>query len=163
MRTNAAIHWSSKALKIVADSSAHAETAESSRGTKSVTFTKMVLTGVKRPTVGPTAILGDNSAMHDMVVKEGSSSKSRHFERSTIFVKYMVLRLLIACKLVGTAFMIADIFTKATDVDTFTRMRDSLRNIAEPVLKVGLPYTFAQWVMSVMHLGAWRARAASDA
>ena len=146
MRTNAAIHWSSKALKVVADSSAHAETAESSRCVKSVTFTKMVLSGVRRPTVGPTTILGDNSAMHDMVVKEGSSSKSRHFERATIFVKYMVLRLMVACKLVSTAYMIADIFTKATDVDTFVRMRDSLRNIAEPVLKVQVPYSFAQWM-----------------
>ena len=162
MRTNAAIQWSSKALKIVADSSAHAETAESSRCVKTLTFSKMVLSGAKRPTVGPTTVLGDNSAMHDMVVKEGSSSKSRHFERSTIFVKYMVLRMMVVCKLVSTAYMIADIFTKATDVDTFTRMRDSMRNIAEPVLRVGLPYTFARWAMNMFHLSAWRAGGASE-
>ena len=162
MRTNAAIQWSSKSLKIVADSSAHAETAESSRCVKTLTFSKMVLSGAKRPTVGPSTVLGDNSAMHDMVVKEGSSSKSRHFERSTIFVKYMVMRMMVVCKLVSTVHMIADIFTKATDVDTFTRMRDSMRNIAEPVLRVGLPYTFARWAMSMFHLSVWRAGATSE-
>ena len=129
---------------------AHAETAESSSCVKTMTFARMVLSGIGRPVVGPTTVLGDNSAMHDMVVKEGSSSKSRHFERATIFVKYMVMRLMIICKLVPTAYMIADIFTKATDVDTFVRMRDSMRNIAEPVLKMEMPYSFAQWVKSVL-------------
>ena len=56
----------------------------------------------------------------------------------------------------STVFMIADIFTKATDVDTFVRMRDSLRNIAEPVLKVHVPYTFAQWMKAAY--GRWTGR-----
>ena len=60
--------------------------------------------------------------------KEGASSRSRHFELTTIFVKYMVLRLVVTCQLVRTHFMIADIFTKATDEDTFFRMRHQLRN-----------------------------------
>ena len=70
--------------------------------------------------------------------------------------------LLLIPHLVATRFMIADIFTKATDVDTFTRMRDSMRNIAEPVLRVGLPYTFARWAMSMFHLSVWRAGATSE-
>ena len=92
----------------------HAETAEASRGVKSITFTRAVLASAKRPVVGPTITLGDNKAMHEFVVKEGTSSKSRHFERSTIFVKYAVQKLIVVCRLVGTAFMISDIFTKAT-------------------------------------------------
>ena len=131
MRTNAAIHFSSKALKVVAASSMHAETAEASSGVKSLTFTRAVLVSSKRPAVGPTTALGDNKAMHEFVVKEGTSSKSRHFERSTIFVKYAVQKLIVVCKLVGTAFMIADVFTKATDEKTFKRMRAHLRNIPE--------------------------------
>ena len=43
MRMNGALLWSSKILKIVADSTAHAETAEASRSVKSGTFVRMVM------------------------------------------------------------------------------------------------------------------------
>ena len=46
-------------------------------------------------------------------------------------VKYAVQKLIVVCKLVGTAFMISDIFTKATDEKTFKKMRAHLRNIPE--------------------------------
>ena len=69
--------------------------------------------------------------MNEFVVKEGTSSKSRHFERATIFIKYAVQKLLVVCKLVGTACMIADIFTKATDEKTFKKMRAELRNLPD--------------------------------
>ena len=75
--------------------------------------------------------MGDNRATDILVTKEGATSRSRHFELATIFVKYMVMRLVVVCKLVATQFMIADIFTKATDEDTFLRMRHELRN--EPI------------------------------
>ena len=52
MRMNGALLWSSKILKIVADSTAHAETAEASRSVKSGTFVRMVCEGVGRPAVG---------------------------------------------------------------------------------------------------------------
>ena len=42
-----------------------------------------------------------------------------------------VQRLLVACHHVGTKFCLADIFTKATDSDTFARMRAVIRNSAE--------------------------------
>ena len=129
MRTHAAILWSSKAMKIIiADSTAHAETAEMSRCCKSTMYFRMVTSGVGRPVQGPTTILGDNRATDILVNKEGSSSRSRHFEIATIFVKYAVMRLIATCKLVGTSCMIADVFTKATDEATFFRMNSVLRN-----------------------------------
>ena len=51
--------------------------------------------------------------------------------RTLILVKYAVQRLLVACHHVGTKFCLADIFTKATDSDTFARMRSVIRNTAE--------------------------------
>ena len=133
MRLNAAILWRSRSLKIVADSTAHAETAEASSATKASTFSRMALEGARRPVQGPTAMLGDNQATHRLVTKEGSTSKSRHFERATIFVKYAIMRLMVACYLVGTQFCIADILTKATDEATFLRMRAIMRNKPVPV------------------------------
>ena len=152
MRTNGAIIWSAKAFKIVVpDSSAHAETAEGSRASKAGVYMRTVLTGVKRPVQGPTLMLGDNKAMYDMVSKEGTTSKSRHFERATIFIKYMVMRLIVACKLVSTKFMIADVFTKATDRDTFLRMRDVLRNTGELTGAESLAHKIAEVVKGMFY------------
>jgi len=55
-------------------------------------FLRMVLDGIGRPVEGPTAILGDNSAMIELVSKEGASSRTRHFERATVLIKYAVLQ-----------------------------------------------------------------------
>jgi hypothetical protein len=75
------------------------------------------------------AELGDNSASYDLVNKEGTSSKSRHFERATIMIKYAIMRLVVISYLVSTVFCVADVFTKATDADTFFKMRGVLRNL----------------------------------
>ena len=128
LRMNAPIMWSAKRLKVVADSTAEAETAQGSRATKDVIYARMVLDGIKRPVLGPTAVLGDNAAMHKLVVKEGSSQRTRYFERATVLIKYAVLRGIVQVYLVGTHFMVADILTKATDAQTFAKMRDFARN-----------------------------------
>ena len=82
-----------------------------SQATKSAVFLRMGLEWIRRPAVGPTAILGDNSAMAELVNKEGASSRTRHFERATVLIKYAVLQLIVAVHLIGTKFMCADIFT----------------------------------------------------
>ena len=147
-RCNGVILWSSKQLKIVADSSAHAETAEASRAVKSGMFVRMVLEGIDRPVIGPTLLLGDNSAMNDLVSKEGGSSRSRHFERTTIFIKYAVMRLVVVCMLIGTKFMSADLFTKTTDEATFKTLRAILRNQAED----NVALRAFTWIASTMRL-----------
>ena len=114
----------------------------------------MVLEGIDRAATGPTVLLGDNSAMHDLVTKEGSSSRSRHFERATIFVKYAVMRLVVVCLLVGTKFMSADVFTKATDEATFKTMRSVLRNQYAD----GLALRCANWIHSVMRMNSLKGR-----
>ena len=107
---------------------AHAKTAEQSSLNSSSTHFRMVLTGIKSAVTGPTAQLTDKSASFDLVTREGTSIQSRHFERATILVKYAIMRLLVSYYLVSTKFMVADIFTKATDETTFQTMRGILRN-----------------------------------
>jgi hypothetical protein len=148
MRCNGAILWSAKTLKVVTDSTAHAETAEASRATKATVFLRMVLDGIGRPVEGPTAILGDNSAMVELVSKEGASSRTRHFERATVLIKYAVLQLIVAVYLIGTKFMCADIFTKATDELTFKTMRALIRNSKEPAETYAL--RAARWINNAM-------------
>ena len=129
MGSNAALVWKASAFKtVVPDSTAEAETAEASRATKSIVFVRTVRAGIRRAVVGATLLLGDNSAMMDIVKKDGTTQRTRYFERSTMLVKYAVMRLLIATRLVATADMIADIFTKAVDKETFVLMRSWLLN-----------------------------------
>ena len=127
-RCNGAIHWSSRPLKVVTDSTAHAESAELARGTKSIIFGRMLHEDVGRPVTGPTATLGDNSASFDLIQKEGTSQLTRHFERAIAAVKYAFMMLIIKPFLVPTEFMTADIFTKAVDEETFHRCKHELRN-----------------------------------
>jgi hypothetical protein len=111
-------------------------------------FLRMVLDGIGRPVEGPTAILGDNSAMVELVSKEGASSRTRHFERATVLIKYAVLQLIVAVYLIGTKFMCADIFTKATDELTFKTMRALIRNSKEPAETFAL--RTARWINNAM-------------
>ena len=132
MRMNAALLWSSKAFKVVIpQSTAEAETAQASLATRDTIFLRRACEGVRRSVKGPTMLLGDNSAMMDIIKKDGTTSRSRYFERTTMLVKYAVLRLLIATQLVSTNDMMADVFTKAVDKDTFLRCRMWLFN--EPI------------------------------
>ena len=73
-------------------------------------------------------MLGDNMAMHRLVTKEGTTSRSRHFERATIFVKYAIMRLMVACYFVVTTVCVADILTKATDEATFLKLSAVILN-----------------------------------
>ena len=132
MRTNAALIWSSKAFKtVIPQSTAEAETAQASLATRDTLFVRRACEGIKRTVKGPTMLLGDNSAMHDIIKKDGTTSRSRYFERTTMLVKYAVLRLMIAVHLISTNDMMADIFTKAVDKDTFLRFRMWMYN--EPI------------------------------
>ena len=129
-RTNAAVGWSAKAFKVVVpQSTAEAETAEASNATKSAVATRTILAGARRPVKGPTYLLGDNSAMMDIIKKDGTTARTRYFEKTTMLVKYAVMRMLVACRLVPTAEMVADIFTKAVDKDTFLLMTKWLLNL----------------------------------
>ena len=80
--------------------------------------------------MGPTAIATDNQALMDIVEKPGSTAKTRHYERMTMLIKELFMRDIVYPEKVPTDKMIADIFTKAVDKDTFLRCRDYMLNVA---------------------------------
>jgi hypothetical protein len=128
-RCNVWVIASSKTLKLVPDSTAEAETAEGSRAVKSGTYFKAIVAGIKRKIMGPLPITADNKAMTQIVEKEGTSHRTRHFERATMLIKWAVLKLLVVLHLVRSAECVADIFTKAVTKDVFMRMRAVLLNL----------------------------------
>jgi len=132
---NASLIWSSKQLKSPPESTCEAETAQASRATKDLIFTKAGCQGAKRPVYGPVPLLVDNSAMYQLAAKEGVSQRTRYFERATMFVKWAVLRFMAMLFLIPSEFMLADIFTKAVDQATFHRLRNNMLNLVndEPI------------------------------
>jgi len=73
-----------------------------------------------------------------------ASSRTRHFECATVLIKYAVLQLIVAVYLIGTKFMCADIFTKATNELTLKTMRALIRNSKEPAETYAL--RAARWI-----------------
>ena len=76
----------------------------------------------------------------DVGVSENTIRDALKLLRSENALKFAVIRLMVRCVLVPTTAMIADIFTKPVDEETFYRMRDIMRNLAvwvpEPTAKV---------------------------
>ena len=73
---------------------------------------RTVLEGLGYGVAGATPLLGDNKAVRDIMVKNGASAKTRHFERVTMTVKRFYQQLVVVPYLVGTKHMAADIYTK---------------------------------------------------
>ena len=130
MRMNGPCMWKAHVLKAVAMSTAEAETAEASEATKDLVFTKHLMMGIKRPAVGAALLLCDNSALIDLCSKDGVSQRTRYFERCTALVKWAVLRCIMTLMHVPTDEMVADIFTKCLDKDSFLYLRGHLLNTA---------------------------------
>jgi len=131
MYMGGALTWKASKLKIVANSSAEAETAVASRAGKAVVAVRAILEEIKRPVAGAgaTAMLGDNQAARDTMVKPGCTARTRHFKRAVMLVKHIYTRDIIEPLLVPTRQMVADIFTKALDGPAFYVFRDYILNL----------------------------------
>ena len=126
---NGAVDYSAKRLKIVPDSTSEAETAVASKAAKAVTAGRMLYEDQGRVVSGATAMLGDNQASRDLIVKPGSSARTRYFERATMLVKQLFMVNIVDPWLISTDLMVADIFTKALSRDKFYLFRGYLLNL----------------------------------
>ena len=66
--------------------------------------------------------------MTEAVNKDGSSQRTRYFERATVFIKYAIMKNLVATILISTEQMVADLFTKPLDETKFTKFCTVLLN-----------------------------------
>ena len=129
MHNNGPLGWAANKLKIIPQSTCEAETSEGSRAAKSGMFVRNLFANNDVKLVGPTPMLGDNSALFTLVQQEGASVRTRYYERATLLIKRAIQLLVFTPFLVKTTDMIADIFTKATDKGTFVKMRNVMMNI----------------------------------
>ena len=129
MYCNAAIDWGASHLKLVPDSSHEAESAQASRAAKAAIYARQLLLNNKRTVIGPTMCQGDNKSNTTTSQQVGSTSRTRYYERAVLLFKRAVLLLILFPFQVDTKQMIADIFTKATDKQTFVKMRNKMMNV----------------------------------
>ena len=93
----------------------------------------MLLRNNGRVIVGATPCFGDNKANSVSSQQVGSTARTRYYERAVLLFKRAVLLRILSVILVTTDNMPADIFTKATDKATFTRMRNMMMNVHGPL------------------------------
>ena len=129
MLNNGAVNWKGGRLGSVPDSTCEAETTWASKGAKSTVGVRNTLIGLDRPVAGPTPLIGDNQAARDLILKDGISTLTRHFERRALIIKHLYATLVITPLLVSTKEMAADLFTKALDPATFFKHRDYILNL----------------------------------
>ena len=128
MLNNGVVDYAARAVKVVPSSTCEAEMIVASLATKATCFVRMFLLFHGFGVSAPTPMLGDNQAMYDLCQQEGASVRTRYYERAVLLIKRAVLMLILTPYLIGTKFMLADIFTKATDKGTFVRMRNVMMN-----------------------------------
>ena len=75
---NGALDWSAKLLKIVAVSTAEAETAVGSLAARATCCVRELARFHRRPVTAATPMLGDNQAMHSLITHEGASARTRY-------------------------------------------------------------------------------------
>ena len=119
---NGPVDWEANKVKIIPESTCEAETAVGSRATKAIMFYRALANFIGMPLFGPTLLLIDNEAMYKACNKEGTTARTRYFERSTTFVKEMAMRKFIDLRLVPTDEEVADVFTKAVTFEVHKKM-----------------------------------------
>ena len=115
-------------VRIIPDSSAEAETASASRAAKDTVAIRMVLADMSITVEGATALLGDCKATKDIIVKPGSTQRTKYFERATLLVKQLFMKGIIVPVLIRSEDMVADVFTKALPRDKLVKCRQYMLN-----------------------------------
>jgi len=106
----------------VPDITAYAEMAVASKTAHAAVAIRIVLEGLGYGVAGATPLLGDNKAVRDIIVKNGASAKTRHFERVAMTVQRFYQQrssLSRTSSAQSIKLMVADIYNKALDRQTF--------------------------------------------
>ena len=127
-----AIAWSSRKLKVLAQSSTEAEICAGVNAAKDITFIRNVLTFLGLKPSGPTPLVIDNEGMWHNVRNAVTSARTRHFALWQQYVRQCYMGLKLTVHLVNTDDEYADILTKALAKSDpkFKLFRNSVMNIA---------------------------------
>ena len=131
MYHNGALAWSSRKLKVMAQSSTEAEICAGVAGCKDITFVRNIISFMWVKLTSSTALLIDNEGMWFNIRNSGVSQRTRHFELWMQYVREQYTIGRITAHHVGTNEERADIMTKAMTKDdgSFWMFRSEILNL----------------------------------
>ena len=127
----AAILWSSSTQKAVSGSTAESEYYSLGTAGQDAMFLRELLSTIDFPQEFPTTIFEDNTACLAIANNPVTSKKARHIKVKYHYVRQLIEEKEIAVKYKSTEDMLADIFTKALDVDKHLRFTRLIMNIKD--------------------------------
>mmetsp|Transcript_32838 Transcript_32838/g.76492 ORF Transcript_32838/g.76492 Transcript_32838/m.76492 type:complete len:191 (+) Transcript_32838:5426-5998(+) len=120
------ISWSSKRQPIVALSSAEAEFYAASLAGCEVEYLRKMYDGIGFPQPGPTTLYEDNQGTIYMSRSVGAFNRSKHIDTRVFHLRELVASGILLLTKVGTAFNLADAFTKGLAGPLFAEHRQYL-------------------------------------
>lgn len=123
---NGVISWSCKRQDCVALSSTEAEFIALSEACKEAIWIQRVLKDLNWNRSQPTTIYEDNQSAIKLIADEKLSSRSKHIDTKTYFVKDYVEKKLVQVQFCPTEEMLADLFTKGLPKEKFIMFRNKL-------------------------------------
>jgi hypothetical protein len=125
---NAAVDWACKLLKVIAHSSAEAETAAACFAAKRQTFVLNVLREMHLRIPAGASLLIDNTAAKQLAERMGVSKRTEHYMRWQHHLRHLVTHQHLKLHFVRTHEQPADLLTKMVDSTTFLRGRKLMLN-----------------------------------
>jgi hypothetical protein len=121
------ISWRSRRQRSVALSSTEAEYIAASDAAREVVwlrrlFSEMMFIKLEKPTV----VYEDNQGAIALTLNDQDHERSKHISLRAHFIREKVQEMELMLLYVNTSLNIADVFTKATDAETFKKFRDIL-------------------------------------
>ena len=120
------VSYSSRLLKIVANSSCEAEYAAASLASQELRFIRNLLDDIGFPIIGPIVLAVDNTLAIDTATDVGDTKRNKHFDRALHYIRDEVFHLRVSLTFMPTHLQLADIFTKGLDRKPFCFIREYL-------------------------------------
>ncbi len=125
---NGAVDWACKLLRVIAHSTAEAETAAACFAAKRHMFVLTLLNELKLRVPAGAVLLIDNSAAKQLAERMGVSKRTEHYMRWQHYLRHLVVHRHLVLSFIRTHEQPADILTKVTDKATFLGARKFLLN-----------------------------------
>ena len=135
MAYNGAVSFAARKLKIVPISTAEAETAVYSAACRDLQYISSIMGEdgfqLQKKMKMPATVYCDNDSAVSTVKNLGSTARTRHFERWTLYGREQFIKLLSVPRWISTFHQVGDIFTKPLPQDSFSRFRSVLLNLPQ--------------------------------
>ena len=125
LMANGPVSFTSKTLK-AAESSAEAEYAAAYQTTRDIIFLRNLTSDLGYELQGKLPLAVDNDAARKIAYNHGVTARNKHFDRAFHKIRDECTYQRMVVFYISTKLQLADLLTKALDLDTFVKNRNAL-------------------------------------